>query len=71
MEHLIAYFKANRGQQKRLADELGLYPSTVSQWKDIPAEHVRKVADFTGIAPVLLRPDLFEGMESTSVEAAA
>lgn len=66
MEHLIAYFKANRGQQKKLADELGLYPSTVSQWKAVPPEHVRKVADFTGIAPALLRPDLFEGMESAA-----
>lgn len=66
MEHLIAYFKANRGQQKKLAAELRLYPSTVSQWKAIPAEHVRKVADFTGIAPALLRPDLFEGMESAA-----
>ena len=66
MEHLVAYFKANRGQQKKLAAELGLYPSTVSQWKAVPAEHVRKVADFTGIAPALLRPDLFEGMESAA-----
>jgi DNA-binding transcriptional regulator YdaS (Cro superfamily) len=64
MEQLIAYFKANRGQQKKLADELGLYPSTVSQWKAVPAEHVRKVAEFTGISPAVLRPDLFEGMEA-------
>lgn len=66
MEHLVAYLKANRGQQKKLAAELGLYPSTVSQWKAVPAEHVRKVADFTGIAPAVLRPDLFEGMESAA-----
>ena len=66
MEHLIAYFKANRGQQKRLASELGLYPSTVSQWKAVPAEHVRRVAEFTGITPALLRPDLFEGMENAA-----
>jgi DNA-binding transcriptional regulator YdaS (Cro superfamily) len=66
MDRLIAYFKANRGKQKALADELGLYPSTVSQWKVVPAEHVRKVAEFTGIAPAILRPDLFEGMESAA-----
>jgi DNA-binding transcriptional regulator YdaS (Cro superfamily) len=63
MDHLLAYFKANRGKQKALADELGLFPSTVSQWKSVPAEHVRKVARFTGIAPELLRPDLFKGMK--------
>lgn len=66
MEHLIAYLKANRGQQRKLATELGLWPSTVSQWKDVPAEHVRKVAEFTGISPAVLRPDLFEGMESAA-----
>lgn len=66
METLIAYFKANRGQQIRLAKHLGLYPSTVSQWQSVPAEHVRAVAEFTGIEPSKLRPDLYAGM----VEAA-
>lgn len=63
MEHLIAYFKANRGSQFRLAKHLGKSPSTVSQWQTVPAEHVRKVADFTGIALVDLRPDLYAGLE--------
>jgi DNA-binding transcriptional regulator YdaS (Cro superfamily) len=58
MEHLIAFFKANRGKQRELASILGLYPSTVSQWKAVPAEHARKVADFTGIPVEQLRPDL-------------
>lgn len=62
MDHLLAYFKANRGTQRKLAEFLKLYPSTLSQWKTIPAEHVRKVAEFTGIEPALLRPDLYEGM---------
>lgn len=64
MEHLIAFFKANRGKQKELADYLGLYPSTVNQWKDVPAEHVRKVSDFTGISLTKLRPDLYKGVEA-------
>lgn len=58
MEHLIAYFKANRGKQRELATHLGLYPSTVSQWKDVPSEHVRKVSEFTNIPIADLRPDL-------------
>lgn len=62
MEHLIRYFKANRGKQRELAAFLKLYPSTLSQWKAVPAEHVRKVAEFTGIEPALLRPDLYAGM---------
>ena len=64
MEHLSAYLKANRGQQRLLAEYLGLYPSTVSQWKAVPAEHVRKVADFTGIALKDLRPDLYGNLEA-------
>lgn len=66
MEHLKAFFKANRGKQQELASHLGLWASTVSQWENVPAEHVRKVADFTGIDPAVLRPDLFEGMEKAS-----
>lgn len=62
MEHLLRYLKANRGKQRELASFLKLYPSTISQWKDIPAEHVRKVAEFTGIEAAVLRPDLYEGM---------
>lgn len=64
MEQLVAYLKSNRGQQIALARHLGLSPSTVSQWKDVPPEHVRRVAEFTGISPATLRPDLYEWMEA-------
>lgn len=64
MEQLRAYLTSNRGMQTKLADHLGLFSSTVSQWKAVPAEHVRKVAEFTGISPKHLRPDLYEGMET-------
>jgi len=57
MEHLIAYFKANRGKQRELAEHLGLYPSTVSQWKNVPLDYVVKVSQFTGIPAKTLRPD--------------
>lgn len=62
MEQLVAYLKSNRGQQIALAKHLGLYPSTVSQWKQVPAEHVRRVSEFTGIPMAVLRPDIFEGV---------
>lgn len=64
MEHLRAYFKANRGKQQELANHLGLGASTVSQWQNVPAEHVRKVGEFTGIPLADLRPDLFAGLEA-------
>lgn len=59
MEKLIAYFKANRGAQVRLAQRLKLQPSTVSQWKSVPIEHLPEVSDFTGIPREDLVPDAF------------
>lgn len=59
MEHLRAYFKANRGKQQELATLLGLGASTVSQWQNVPAEHVLAVENFTGISRHVLRPDVF------------
>lgn len=58
MEHLLAYFKANRGKQRELATHLGLFPSTVSQWRSVPLAHVRRVSEFTDIPIEKLRPDL-------------
>lgn len=59
MEKLIEYLKANRGKQIRLAEHLGLQPSTVSQWKSVPPEHVLAVEAFTGLSRHDLRPDVF------------
>jgi DNA-binding transcriptional regulator YdaS (Cro superfamily) len=59
MEKLIEYFKANRGTQIRLAEKLGLQPSTVSQWKSVPVEYLPEVAAFTGIPREELVPDAF------------
>ena len=59
MEPLSAYFKANRGKQKELAEKLGLYPSTISQWKAVPPEYVPEVSAFTGIPREELVPDAF------------
>jgi DNA-binding transcriptional regulator YdaS (Cro superfamily) len=59
MEKLIEYFKANRGMQLKLAKHLGLQPSTVSQWKSVPVDHLPEVAEFTGIPREELLPDAF------------
>ena len=48
----------------RLAEALGKQPSTISQWKSVPAEHVRKVEAFTGIPAHELRPDVFDAVET-------
>lgn len=65
MEQFIAYLRANRGAQVRLAALLKLQPSTVSQWKGVPAEHVLAVEEFTGISRHVLRPDVF-GLETAA-----
>ena len=70
MEELIAYLKANRGKQTELAAALGLQPSTVSQWKAVPIEHVAEVSAFTGIAREVLCPDAFRPVKA-SFEASA
>ncbi len=68
MEKLIEYFKANRGKQIRLAEFLGLQPSTVSQWKSVPIEYLPEVSAFTGIAREELCPDAYR--EPRTPEAA-
>lgn len=59
MEKLIEFFKANRGTQVRLAERLGLQPSTISQWKNVPVEYLPEVSEFTGIPREELIPDAF------------
>jgi DNA-binding transcriptional regulator YdaS (Cro superfamily) len=59
METLKKYFSENRGQSIRLSEHLGLWPSTISQWQSVPAEHVLKVEEFTGISRYDLRPDVY------------
>jgi DNA-binding transcriptional regulator YdaS (Cro superfamily) len=59
MEKLIEYFKANRGMQLKLAKHLNLQPSTVSQWKNVPVEHLPEVSAFTGIPRQELVPHAF------------
>ena len=39
-----------------------LSPQAVSQWKRVPQERVRKIAELTGFTPAELRPDLAEAL---------
>lgn len=66
MEQLTTWIAGERGRLTDLAAACGITHSAIYQWKKVPAEHVRKVAEFTGISPAALRPDLYEGMEATS-----
>ncbi len=51
--------RAEYGLAARVAEALGLYRSTVSQWRAIPAEYVATVARVTGYPACRLRPDLY------------
>lgn len=50
---------AAAGGVTALARGLGVDPSTVSGWRQLPARHVGAVARITGLPVHALRPDLF------------
>lgn len=60
MEVLRQYLKGERGRLTTLAEALGVYPSAISQWSQVPAERVPAVAQATGLSRHDLRPDLFD-----------
>ncbi len=55
----LELIRSERGLASRIAEALGLYKSTVSQWRDIPEHHVQAIARVTGFPACRLRPDLF------------
>lgn len=59
MEALREYLKEERGRATSLAKELHLFPSGISQWKEVPPKHVLDVERITGISRHDLRPDLY------------
>lgn len=59
MEELLRYLDEKRGRRGELAAALGISPSAISMWKQVPAERVGDVARATGIPPDVLRPDIF------------
>lgn len=59
METLRAYLKEVRGRASRLAESLGMFPSALSQWTQVPAERVLDVERHTGLSRHDLRPDIY------------
>jgi pyruvate kinase len=62
MEKLKQYLE-ERGRLTALANAIGVTPSAIAQWNRVPAERARAVSQFTGIALVDLRPDIFEAAQ--------
>jgi DNA-binding transcriptional regulator YdaS (Cro superfamily) len=70
MEELTKWFDAKHGRRIEVVRALGLSPGAVTQWRQVPAEHVLKVEEVTGISRYTLRPDVF-GPAPEATESAA
>ena len=71
MEVLRQYLKRKHGLAKQLANTLGVNPSTISQWHQVPAERVLDVERETGLSRYELRPDVFGPAPKKTRKAAA
>ncbi|TGV61094.1 hypothetical protein EN784_01455 [bacterium M00.F.Ca.ET.141.01.1.1] len=58
MEKLKAYLAEERGRATKLAVAIGVSPSAISMWDQVPADRVGAVSKATGIPPHELRADL-------------
>jgi hypothetical protein len=68
MDELWAWMRAENGRVTRVAgvcikDGKPITPSSVHQWKEIPAEYVLAIEGLTEISRHLLRPDVFGKQE--------
>lgn len=60
MDKLREYLDSERGRLKGLAEALGIFPSAISQWTEVPIKRVPEVERATGIPRHELRPDFFD-----------
>lgn len=60
------WFRAKRGRVKRLSRELGITPSAISQWDQVPINHVLRVAKITRISRSKLRPDIYPSKDEAA-----
>jgi hypothetical protein len=57
---VLTLVSTQRGLSSKLAELCGIAsPNAPHAWTRVPAEHVRKVSEFLGIACHLIRPDVF------------
>jgi DNA-binding transcriptional regulator YdaS (Cro superfamily) len=61
----LTIYLQRRGETTRLAELLGVSPSTVLRWaqRRVPAERLPEVSRATKIPARVLRPDLAEAMK--------
>lgn len=57
------------GSARALAEAIGVGPTAITNWRDrggVPLARVQRVADVTGLAPEVIRPDLYTNREPKS-----
>lgn len=59
MDKLTEWLKAERGRISNLAAAIGVTPSAISQWTEVPVNRVLAVEQATGIKREQLCPKLF------------
>lgn len=66
MKALTIWLDEERGRRKRLAEALGIEPSAISQWPDVPPGRVLDIERITGVSRHDLRPDVFGTKEDAA-----
>lgn len=59
MKRLSTWLGKERGRTSALARHLGIFPNSISRWKQVPADRALEVESFTGISRHDLRPDVY------------
>lgn len=70
MDRLREYLDEERGRRSRLATAIGISPSAISMWEQVPSDRVTDVSRATGIPPEQLRPDLASIFAPSNLEKA-
>jgi hypothetical protein len=58
--HILAH--SREGLARRISEACGLHVTAVHKWHQVPPWHLETVSAVIGIAPEILRPDIFERM---------
>jgi DNA-binding transcriptional regulator YdaS (Cro superfamily) len=69
MDKLREWLSGERGRVVELAAACGITHGAVSQWQNVPLNHLRMVEHITGIPREELRPDVYGQLPRTESAA--